>query len=145
MPEGLRPGARAGKSGPDACTWNQESPVLGIPPVQLRAQDIGVPQPESGRGGTWLGCPVGPAHPLVRGRLTQGVYHLSDLGRRGGPRVVGSRRPERSILPPPGNAGSGCQGNRRLAPAVPPTHLPFVPPVASWLRISLSAPQDVQK
>lgn len=88
---------------------------------------------------------MGPAHPLVRGHLTQGVYHLSDLGRRGGPRVVGSRRPERSILPPPGNAGSGCQGNRRLAPAVPPTHLPFVLPVASWLRISLSAPQDVQK
>lgn len=128
--KGLRPSSRAGKSRPDLCTRNQEFLTLGSSAVHSVAGSW-APQPERGSSGTWLGCPVGPAHPLVGGRLTQDVYHLSQSWTAEEPlgsSVLGSWKP--SILPLPGNAGLLLTRKSPSRRDVSPAYLPFLQPVS---------------
>ena len=79
---------------------------------------------------------MGPVHPLVGGRLTQGVYHLSDSWT-----AKGSWKP--SILPLPENAGLWLSRNSPPCREMPPADPPFLSVVSR--RISFSAPQGLQK
>ena len=135
MTKGVRPRSRAEKSPPDLCTGNQDSLTLGSSAVHSVPGVLGSPTRE-GSSRTCLGCPVGPVHPLVGGRLTQGVYHLSDSWT-----AKGSWKPP--ILPLPENAGLWLSRNSLPCQEMPPADLPFLSVVSR--RISFSAPQGLQK
>lgn len=76
--------------------WNLKAPAPEAYGV-AQGGGLGLPHPKwvPGPGGTCLGCPAGPAHPLAT-VTPQGLSPLCLLGRLEAPRVLGSRRRARN-------------------------------------------------